>query len=115
MDEQGAKAAIVLAGRRVTFWQFLLTVAVAYGVAVLAMFLGGPLGMGASVLIGTAMTAILIYGLLLFGMKRPGITLLIVVLLGVVHISMLKARIPGGMFWPIWSKAGLHWMEAHGF
>jgi hypothetical protein len=115
MNEQSAKTAILLAGRRVTFWQFLLNVAVAYGVAVLAMLLGGPLGMGASMLIGTAMTAMLLYGLVLFGLQRPGTTILLVVLLAAIHISMLQARIPGGLLWPIWSKAGLHWLEAHGF
>jgi hypothetical protein len=115
MREQGAKAAILLAGYRVTFWQFLVNAAVAYTVAAVLMVLCGPMGMLASMLIGTAMTAILVFGLLLFARQRPGTAIVVVLVLAILHLVLLGARIHGGLFWLVWSKPGLHWMEGHGF
>jgi hypothetical protein len=59
MAKNQSCAAILLAGERVSFWQFLGNAGnavVAYVVAILAMFLGGPLGALACMLIGTATT-----------------------------------------------------------
>ena len=115
MREQSVKATIQLAGYRVTFWRFLLNAAVAYVVAALLMVLCGPFGMLACMLIGTAMTAILLFGLLLFAKQRPGVAFVVILVVGLLQIVLLEARVPGGLFWPVWSKPGLHWMEAHGF
>lgn len=115
MTDVRAKAAILLAGQRLTFWPFLATTLFTYLVAVAAMFLGGPLGVWASMLIATAVTAILAYGLLLFSLQRPMTALVVIAVLAAVHISLLRAHVPAGLLWPVWSKAGLHWMEDHGF
>ena len=108
-------AAILLAGQRVSFWEFLASTVVSYVVAVLGMFLGGPLGALASMLIGTATTALLLYGLLLFSLQRPVTALVIVALLAAVHLYLLKSRVPAGLFWLVWSKEGMHWLGDHGF
>ena len=115
MNGHTAKAAILLAGERVGFWPFLGSAALAYLTAVIVMLVGGPLGMFASMLIGSVTTVLLLYGLLLFSLQRPLVALIIVALLAVVHVSLLKAHVPAGLFWLVWSKPGLHWMEAHGF
>lgn len=115
MSERKAKAAIVLAGGRVGFWPFLGSAVVAYLTAVVAMTFGGPLGMFASMLIGSVTTILLLYGLILFSLQRPFVALITVALLASVHVCLLKAHVPAGLFWPVWSKPGLHWMEAHGF
>jgi hypothetical protein len=115
MSEQQAKAAIILAGQRLTFWQFLTASLFAYIVAVVAMYLGGPLGALATEMIAAATTVLLLYGLLLFSLQRPGTAVVVVVLLAAIHICLLRAHIPAGLFWLFWSKPGLHWMEDHGF
>jgi hypothetical protein len=115
MQELRAKAAIILAGQRLTFWEFLANALFAYVVAVAAMYLGGPLGVLASALIGTATTAILLGGLVLFSIQRPGTALIVISIAAVIHISLLRAHVPAGLFWLLWSKPGLHWMEDHGF
>jgi hypothetical protein len=113
--EQNAKAAIVLAGGRVGFWAFLGSAIVAYLTAAGAMLFGGPLGMVASMLIGSVTTILLVYGLILFALQRPFVALITVGVLACIHICLLQAHVPAGLFWPVWSRSGLHWMEAHGF
>jgi len=115
MAKNQCSAAILLAGQRVSFWQFLGNAVVAYVVAILAMFLAGPLGALACMLIGTATTALLVYGLLLFSLQRPATALVIIALLAGVHLYLLKARVPSGLFWLMWSKEGAHWLADHGF
>jgi hypothetical protein len=109
-----SSAAILLAGQRVSFWEFLGNAVVAYVVAILAMLLGGPLGALACMLIGTATTALFVYGLLLFSLQRPSAALVIIALLAVLHLSLLKARVPAGLFWLAWSNEGAHWMSDRG-
>lgn len=113
-SNQFSAAAILLAGQRVSFWEFLGSAAVSYVVAILAMFLGGPLGALASMLIGTATTALPLYGLLLFSLQRPAIALVIIALLAAVHLYLLKSRVPAGLFWLVWSKEGMHWLGDYG-
>ena len=115
MNELRAKAAVILAGQRLTFWEFLASSLFAYVVAVIAMYVGGILGALVSAMIGTATTAFLLYGLVLFGTQRPRIALTVIAIAAVVHISLLRAHVPAGLFWLVWSKPGLHWMEDHGF
>jgi hypothetical protein len=105
----------MLAGQRLTFWQFIGTSLFTYAVAFAAMVLGGILGMVASALIAETMTVMLLYGLLLFGLQRPGTALIVIGVLATIHILLLRARVPAGLFWLFWSKPGLHWMEDHGF
>lgn len=107
-------ATILLAGQRVSFWEFLASTVVSYVVAVLGMFLGGPLGALASMLIGTATTALLLYGLLLFSLQRPATALGVIALLAAVHLYLLKSRVAAGLFWLVWSKEGMHWLGDHG-
>ena len=115
MEKNQSRAAILLAGSRVSFWEFLGSAVVAYVVGILAMFLGGPLGALACMLISTATTALLVYGLLLFSLHRPATALLIIALLAGVHLYLLKARVHGGLFWLVWSKEGARWLAVHGF
>jgi hypothetical protein len=58
MNEQYAPAAILLAGQRVNFWQFLGSAVVAYATAAAALLLG-PLGVFACMLIGGTTTVLL--------------------------------------------------------
>jgi hypothetical protein len=115
MTELRAKAAIILAGQRLTFWEFLASSLFAYVVAVIAMYVGGILGALASAMIGTATTAFLLYGLLLFSSQRPRTALIVISIAAVIHIGLLRAHVPAGLFWLLWSKPGLHWIEDHGF
>ena len=114
MTELRAKAAVILAGQRLTFWQFLASTLFAYMIAVAAMFLGPP-GMFASALIATANTAMLLYGLVLFSLQRPGTALMVIGIAAVIHVSLLRVHVPAGLCWLLCSKPGLHWMEDHGF
>ena len=113
MSEQRPRAAILLAGVRVTFWELLVNAAVAYVAAVAALLLG-PLGALACMLIGEATTVLLLYGLLLFSLQRPGIGAVTVTLLSAAHIFLLRAHVPAGLFWLVWSKQGMSWLATHG-
>lgn len=113
MNEKHPRAAILLAGVRVTFWEFLVNAAVAYVTAVAALLLG-PLGALACMLIGEATTALLLYGLLLFSLQRPGTAIVTVALLSAVQIVLLRAHVPAGLFWLVWSKEGMFWLASHG-
>jgi hypothetical protein len=113
MNERRPRAAILLAGVRVTFRELLVNAAVAYIAAVAALLLG-PLGALACMLIGEATTVLLLYGLLLFSLQRPGIAVVTVTLLSAVQIFLLRAHVPAGLFWLVWSKQGMSWLAAHG-
>jgi hypothetical protein len=115
MAKNQSHVAILLAGQRVSFWQFLGNAVTAYVVAMLAMFLGGPLGALACMLIGTATTALLVYGLLLFSLQRPATALITIAVLAAVHLYLLKSRVPAGLFWLVWSNEGAHWLADYGF
>src|SRR5579862_1176442 len=115
MTELRAKASIILAGQRLTFWEFVASSLFAYVVAVIVMYVGGILGALAAALIGTANTFFLMSGLLLFSLQRPRTALIVISVAAAIHISLLRAHVPAGLFWPVWSKPGLHWMEDHGF
>jgi hypothetical protein len=115
MSGHNAKAAIFLAGERIRFWPFLASAVVAYLTAVAAMLLGGPLGMFASMLIGSVTTVLLLYGLVLFSRQRPLVAVIVFATVGIAHVCLLRAHVPAGLFWALWSKPGLHWMESHGF
>src|SRR5262249_10542376 len=115
MTELRAKAAIILVGQRLTFWEFLASSLVAYGVAGIAVYVGGLLGALASSMIGTATTAFLMYGLLLFGLQRPRTALIVISIAAAIHVSLLRAHVPAGLGWLLCSKPGLHWMEDHVF
>jgi len=114
MNEQSSRAAILLVGQRVTFWQFLGSVVFAYATAVAALLLG-PLGAAACILIGEATTVLLLFGLLLFSLQRPGTALVVVALLAAVHIVLLKAHVPAGLFWLVGSNEATFWLARHGF
>lgn len=114
MSEHYPRPAILLAGQRVTFWRFVGSVVVAYVVAVAALLLG-PLGALACMLIGEATTVLLLYGLLLFSLQRPGIALVVITLLAAVHFVLLRAHVPAGLFWPVWSDEAAFWVRRHGF
>jgi hypothetical protein len=114
MAKNQFSAAILFAGQRVSFWEFLGATVVSYVVAILGMFLGGPLGALASMLIGTATTALLVYGLLLFSVQRPATALIIIGLLAVGHLYLSNSGVPAGLFWLVWSKDGMHWLGDHG-
>ena len=113
MNEQRPRAAILLAGVRVTFWEFLGNAAVAYVTAGAALLLG-PLGALACMLVGEATTVLLLYGLLLFGLQRPGTAAVTFTILSVVQIFLLRAHVPAGLFWLVWSKQGMSWLAVHG-
>jgi hypothetical protein len=113
MNEQRPRAAILLAGVRVTFWGLLGNAIVAYIAAVAALLLG-PLGALACMLIGEATTVLLLYGLLLFSFQRPGTAVVTVTLLSAAQILVLRAHVPGGLFWLVWSKQGVSWLAVHG-
>jgi hypothetical protein len=113
MNEQRPRAAILLAGVRVTFWEFLGSAAVAYLTAVAALLLG-PLGALACMLIGQATTVLFLYGLLLFSFQRPGTAVVAVTLLSAAQIFLLSAHVPAGLFWLVWSKQGMSWLAVHG-
>jgi hypothetical protein len=81
-------------------------------VAVAALLLG-PLGALACMLIGEANTVLLLYGLLLFGLQRPRIALVVVAFLAAVHIVLLKAHVPAGLFWLMGSNEGAFWVRRH--
>ena len=114
MAKNQSHAAILLAGQCVSFWQFLGNAVAAYLVAIFAMFLGGPLGALACMLIGTATTALLVYGLLLFSLQRLATALVTIAVLAAVHLYLLKFRVPAGLFWLVWTKEGAHWLADHG-
>jgi hypothetical protein len=113
MNEQNSRAAILLAGQRVTFWQFLGSIAVAYLAAVAALILG-PLGAAACILIGEATTVLFLFGLLLFSLQRPGTALVVIALLAAVHIALLKAHVPAGLFWFVASNEATFWLAEYG-
>jgi hypothetical protein len=113
MNEHHAPAAILLAGQRVTFWQFLGSAVVAYVAAVAALLLG-PLGVFACMLIGGTTTVLLLYGLLLFSLHRPAAAVVVVALLSAVHIALLKAHVPAGLFWLVGSNEATFWLARHG-
>ena len=93
--------------------ELLVNAAVAYVAAVAALLLG-PLGALACMLIGEATTVLLLYGLLLFSLQRPGIGAVTVTLLSAAHIFLLRAHVPAGLFWLVWSKQGMSWLATHG-
>ncbi len=114
MTEVRTRPAIVLAGRRLTFWEFLASSLVAYVVAVIAIYVGGILGALGGALIATANTAFLLAGLVLFSLQRPRIALIVISIAAVIHVSLLRAHVPAGLCWLLCSRPGLHWMENHG-
>ena len=114
MNEKHSQAAILLAGIRLTFWEFLGNVAVAYVTAAAALLLGGPLGALACMLIGEATTALLLYGLLLFSLQRPGAAVVTTAMFSAIQVVLLRAHVPAGLFWLIWSKEGMSWLASHG-
>jgi hypothetical protein len=67
-----------------------------------------------SALMDTAMTAMLLYGLVLFAVQPPTTALVVIAVLAVIHIGLLEACVPAGLFSLVWSRPGLHWMEDHG-
>lgn len=107
-------ATVTIAGEQLTFWRFVGSMLFAYLVSVLALLLG-PLGALICMLLATLTTALLAWGLVLFFLQRPRTGLVVLVALGAVQFALLEYGIDGGLFWPVWSREGLEWIERMGF
>ncbi len=82
---------------------------------VLAVLLG-PLGALAGALIGTATTALLVAGLLLFFLQRPAIGMTVLLGLGRDSLCAVARRGPLPAFFGSYgARPGLHWIESLGF
>lgn len=107
-------ATIRLSGREMTFWQLIGGALFSYLLALLSLMFG-PLGALAFMLIGTATTVLFLLGLLLFFLQRPGIGLVVIAALSLIHYALLRAGVDAGLFWVLWSEEGWVWLRKIGF
>lgn len=111
---QTRPATVTIAGEQLTFWHFVASMLFAYFVSVLALLLG-PLGALICMLLSTFTTALFAWGLVLFFLQRPGTGLVVLAVLGAIQFALLEYGIDGGLFWLVWSREGLEWIESKGF
>lgn len=115
MTAHSKPATVTIGGQALTFWQFVSGALFMYLFGVAAFMLLGPLGALICMLVSTPTTAIFAWGLVLFFLQRPGIGLVVLAVLGGLQFALLEYGIDGGLFWLVWSREGLEWIESKGF
>lgn len=82
------KATFRMGGEKLTFWQFVGSILIAYGLAVVLLLLG-PLGLVLSALVGYSTTLFLVAGIVVFSLQRPGRALIVVAVGIAIHYCLV--------------------------